>query len=226
MEEVIDLKEILEILKKNLKMILGLVISFALIAGLVSFFLIKPTYQSESQVIVNQKGKNADVYNNPGEVQTNLQLINTYSQMINSKVIRKQVVEQLNLDMSEKSLQPMISVTSETQSQLMKINVAGPDKKETAEIANTLAEIAQKEVKRVMGVDNLSVFSKADVNEVTSPIKPKPLINIIVAGLLGLILGTAIAFLRSILDTRLNTEEKIDKYIGLPTLGKIYTIEK
>lgn len=226
MEEVIDLKEIIEILKKNLKLILGLAITFALIAGLVSFFLIKPTYQSESQVIVNQKGKNADVYNNPGEVQTNLQLINTYSQMINSKVIRKQVVDQLNLDVSEKALQPMISVTSEAESQLMKINVTGPDKKETAKIANALADIAQKEVKRVMGVDNLSIFSKADVNEVTSPIKPKPLMNVIVAGLLGLILGTAIAFLRSMLDTRLNTEEKIDKYIGLPTLGKIYTIEK
>lgn len=226
MEEVIDLKEIIEILKKNLKMILGLAVTFALIAGLVSFFLIKPTYQSESQVIVNQKGKNADVYNNPGEVQTNLQLINTYSQMINSKVIRKQVVDQLNLEVHEKSLQPMITVTSEAESQLMKINVAGPDKKQTAEIANALADIAQKEVKRVMGVDNLSVFSKADVNEETAPIKPKPLMNVIVAGLLGLILGTAIAFLRSMLDTRLNTEEKIDKYIGLPTLGKIYTIEK
>ncbi|WP_419743915.1 YveK family protein [Macrococcoides bohemicum] len=226
MEEVIDLKEIIEILKKNLKLILGLAITFALIAGLVSFFLIKPTYQSESQVIVNQKDRNADVYNNPGEVQTNLQLINTYSQMINSKVVRKQVVDQLNLDVSEKSLQPMISVTSEAESQLMKINVTGPDKKETAKIANALADIAQKEVKRVMGVDNLSVFSKADVDEATDPIKPKPLMNIVVAGLLGLILGTAIAFLRSMLDTRLNTEEKIDKYIGLPTLGKIYTIEK
>ncbi|UTH15992.1 YveK family protein [Macrococcus epidermidis] len=226
MEEVIDLKEILEILKKNLKLILGLAITFALIAGLVSYFLIKPTYQSESQVIVNQKGKNADVYNNPGEVQTNLQLINTYSQMINSKVIRKQVVDELNLDTSEKTLQPMISVTSEAESQLMKINVSGPDKKQTAEIANALAEIAQKEVKRVMGVDNLSIFSKADVDEQTAPIKPKKLMNIIVAGLLGLILGTAIAFLRSMLDTRLNTEEKVEKYIGLPTLGKIYTIEK
>ncbi|ATD31824.1 hypothetical protein BHM04_11795 [Macrococcus sp. IME1552] len=226
MEEVIDLKEIIEILKKNLKLILGLAVTFALIAGLVSFYLIKPTYQSESQVIVNQKGRNADVYNNPGEVQTNLQLINTYSQMINSKVVRKQVVDQLNLDVSEKSLQPMISVTSEAESQLMKINVTGPDKKETAKIANALADIAQKEVKRVMGVDNLSVFSKADVDEATDPIKPKPLMNIVVAGLLGLILGTAIAFLRSMLDTRLNTEEKIDKYIGLPTLGKIYTIEK
>ncbi|WP_414042227.1 YveK family protein [Macrococcus sp. EM39E] len=226
MEEVIDLKEIIEILKKNLKLIVSLAVTFALIAGLVSFFLIKPTYQSESQVIVNQKGKKGDVYNNPGEVQTNLQLINTYSQMINSKVIRSQLVKQLNLKETEKQLQPMISVTSEAESQLMKINVTGPDKKKTAKIANALADIAQKEVKRVMGVDNLSVFSKADVNEITSPIKPKPLMNIIVAGLLGLILGTAIAFLRSMLDTRLNTEEKIDKYIGLPTLGKIYTIEK
>lgn len=226
MEEVIDLKEVLHILKKNFKLILGLMITFALIAGLVSTLLMDPVYQSESQVIVNQKGKNADVYNNPGQVQTNLQLINTYSQMINSKTIRKQVVDNLDLDVSEQSLQSRISVTSEADSQLMKINVTGENKKETAEIANELATIAQQEVKRVMDVDNLSIFSKADPEEATSPIKPRPLMNVAIAALLGLILGTAIAFLREILDNRLNTEEKIEKYLDLPTLGKIYTIEK
>ncbi|TDM05183.1 YveK family protein [Macrococcus lamae] len=226
MEEVIDLKEVLQILKKNFKLILGLMLTFALIAGLVSTLLMKPVYQSESQVIVNQKGKEADVYNNPGQVQTNLQLINTYSQMINSKVIRSQVVKNLGLDVSEKSLQPRITVTSEADSQLMKINVTGENRKENAKVANELAVIAQQEVKRVMGVDNLSVFAKADPNEAADPIKPRPLMNIAIAALLGLILGTAIAFLREMLDNRLNTEEKIDKYVGLPTLGKIYTIEK
>lgn len=226
MEEVIDLKEVLAVLKRNIGMILTLAITFALIAGLISIFLIKPTYQSESQVIVNQKGKEADVYNNPGQVQTNLQLINTYAQMVNSKVIRRQVVDNLGLNVKEDTLAPRISVTSEADSQLMKINVTGPNKRETAKIANELAVIAQKEVKRVMGVDNLSIFSKADPSESASPIKPKPLMNVAIAGLLGLIVGTAIAFLRQMLDTRLNTEEKVEKYVGLPTLGKIYTIEK
>lgn len=112
MEEVIDLKEVLEVLKKNIGMILSLAVTFALIAGLISLFLIKPTYQSESQVIVNQKGKEADVYNNPGEVQTNLQLINTYSQMVNSKVIRQQVVDNLDLNMKEALRAKKQSVTS------------------------------------------------------------------------------------------------------------------
>lgn len=223
MEEVIDLKEVLQILKRNWKMILGLAITFALIVSLISAFLITPIYQAESQVIINQKGKNADVYN-PGQVQTNLQLMNTYSQMVNSKVVREKVVKELDLKVGEKALQSRISVASEANSQLMKINVTGPNRKENAEIANALADITQQEVKRAMGVDNLSVFSKADPKEALSPIKPKPLINIVIAGLLGVILGTALAFLKQLLDTRLSTEEKVEKYIGLPTLGKIHTI--
>ncbi|RXK17223.1 YveK family protein [Macrococcus sp. DPC7161] len=226
MEEVIDLREILEILKKNLKMILGLMIVFGLIAGLISTFVMKPVYQSEAQVIVNKKGDNEKIYSMPNEVQTNIQLINTYTQMVNSKVVREKTVEDLKLKVDEKALQPRISVTSETNSQLMKINVTGPDKQETARIANKLAEITQKEVKRVMGVDNLSVFSKADEKETGSPIKPKPMMNVLVAVLLGLVLGLAIAFIKEMLDTRINTDEKVEKYIGLPTLGKIYTIEK
>lgn len=54
----------------------------------------------------------------------------------------------------------MISVTSESESQIMKINVAASDKKETAQIVNTLSDIAQKEVKCVMGIDNLLVSQK------------------------------------------------------------------
>ncbi|ULG74945.1 YveK family protein [Macrococcus brunensis] len=225
MEEVIDLKEILEILKRNLKLILGLGITFALLAFLYSAFLKTPIYQSESQVIINQKGKDTNVYN-PGQVQTNLQLINTYSQMVNSKVVRQQVVDNLNLKTDEEALASRISVTSEADSQLMKINVSGPQTKNNARIANELAAVTQKEVKRVMGVDNLSVFSKADENEKQSPVKPKPLNNAIIAGLLGLILGTAIAFMKKLLDNRMNTEEKVEQYLGLPTLGKIYKIEE
>lgn len=225
MEEVIDLKEILEILKRNLKLILGLGITFALLAFLYSAFLKTPIYQSESQVIINQKGKDTNVYN-PGQVQTNLQLINTYSQMVNSKVVRQQVVDNLNLKTDEETLASRISVTSEADSQLMKINVTGPQTKNNARIANELAAVTQKEVKRVMGVDNLSVFSKADENEKQSPVKPKPLNNAIIAGLLGLILGTAIAFMKKLLDNRMNTEEKVEQYLGLPTLGKIYKIEE
>ncbi|UTH13604.1 YveK family protein [Macrococcus equipercicus] len=224
MEEVIDLKEVLHILKRNLKWIIGLAVTLALLAFLYSAFLKTPIYQSESQVIINQKGKDTNVYN-PGEVQTNLQLINTYSQMVNSKVVRQKVVDNLKIDAKEEDLADRITVTSEADSQLMKINVSGPHTKQNARIANELATVTQKEVKRVMGVDNLSVFSKADTNEKQSPVKPKPLQNAVIAGLLGAILGTAIGFLKKLLDNRMNTEEKIEQYLGLPTLGKIYKIE-
>lgn len=225
MEEIIDLKELLEILKKNLKLIVALALGFAAIAALVSAFVLKPVYKAEAQVIVNQKNKSADVYNNPGEVQTNIQLINTYSQMINSKVIREQVVKNLDLSVNETTLESNINVTSEANSQMMRISVTAPSKKLASEIANELAIVAQKEVKRVMGVDNLSIFSKADPSDVGSPVKPKPLMNVIIALLLGLVIGVAIAFLRHILDNRINTEEKITKYLELPTLGKIHSIE-
>ncbi len=225
MEEVIDLKEVLELLKRNLKWIIGLAVTFALIAFLYSALLKSPVYQSEAQVIINQKGKDTNVYN-PGQVQTNLQLINTYSQMVNSKVVRQKVIDNLKLDLNEEDLAGRIAVTSEADSQLMKINVTGKHTKENAKIVNELASVTQKEVKRVMGVDNLSVFSKADENEEQFPIKPKPLNNAIIAGLLGAIIGTAIAFLKKMLDNRLNTEEKVEQYLGLPTLGKIHKIEE
>ncbi|ULG72694.1 YveK family protein [Macrococcus brunensis] len=224
MEQNLNLNEVVKLLKRNLKNIIALTLTFALISFLVSIFLIKPVYQSEVQVIVNQKGKNIDVYN-PGQVQTNLQLINTYSQMVNSKTVRSKVISNLNLKSSEESLKNRITVLSEPNSQLMKILVKGPNTKSNAEIANELAKVTQKEVERTMGVDNLSIFSKADTNEKQSPINPKPLLNALMAGMFGLLLSIAIILLKRLLDNRLNNEEKVEKYLNLPTLGKINRIE-
>lgn len=54
MEETISLKEIFGVIKKRLLLIIAFVIGAALIAAIVSYFVLTPTYQSSSQFIVNQ----------------------------------------------------------------------------------------------------------------------------------------------------------------------------
>ncbi|WJP98483.1 YveK family protein [Macrococcus bovicus] len=225
MENISDLRDVFKILRNHWKAILAIVVTAILLTMAVSIYLIKPVYQAEAQVIINQKNKNDSVYN-PNEVQTNLQLINTYSQMINSGIVREKVINQLNLKISEGELQQNINVISSDTSQIIKIVVNANSSDDAAKIANSLAHVAQTEVERVMGVDNLSIFSEAKSDENINPIKPKPILYSIIAAFLSFFLGLLWLLLKELYNTKIDSEEKVETYLNLPTIGKISNIYK
>lgn len=70
----------------------------AIISGVVSYYFLTPIYQASTQILVNQK-KNEQSWN---EVQTNLQLINTYKIIITSPRILDIVSKELDLNMTVK----------------------------------------------------------------------------------------------------------------------------
>ncbi|WHI60529.1 Wzz/FepE/Etk N-terminal domain-containing protein [Mammaliicoccus lentus] len=55
MEETIDLRKGLNILKKNWKWILFIPISLFILSMAITFFILTPKYSASTQVLVNQK---------------------------------------------------------------------------------------------------------------------------------------------------------------------------
>ncbi|WP_163182657.1 YveK family protein [Neobacillus sedimentimangrovi] len=220
MEETISLKELFEILKKRLSLIISLTLMAALVSGIVSYFFLTPIYQASTQILVNQAKDEQAMYN-PGQVQTNLQLINTYNVIIKSPAILDIVVKELDLDMTASQLNEMITVGSEKDSQVVNLSVQDPNPKKAALIANKTAEIFQNEIVKIMNVDNVSILAKAEVSENPSPIKPKPLLNIAIALVVGLMAGVGLAFLLEYLDNTVKNEQEIENLIGVPVLGVI-----
>ena len=51
-----------------------------------------------------------------------------------------------------------------------------------------------------MNVDNVTVLSKAEVAENQSPIKPRPMLNVAIAFVVGLMAAVGLAFLLEYLD--------------------------
>lgn len=225
MEETISLKELFLTLKKRLSLIALITILFATISGLISFFYLTPIYQASMQILVNQSKDDQTAYN-VGEVQTNLQLINTYTVIIKSPAILDLVIKELNLNMTTGQLNGKVSVQSEQNSQVVNISVQDSDPNLAADIANKTASVFQKEIKDIMNVDNVSILAKAVVLENQSPIKPQPLMNIAIALVVGLMIGVGLAFLMEYLDNTIKTEQDIEQTLGLPVLGAIPTIQE
>lgn len=224
MEETISLKQLLQTLRKRLALILAITLTAVIVSGVISFFFLTPIYQASTQILVNQKKSEQSMYN-PSEVQTNLQLIKTYNVIIKSPAIVDIVIKELNLDMTVQQLNSHITVGSEENSQVVNISVQHKNPKTAADIANKIAEVFEKEIVDIMNVDNISVLAKATVTDGQSPVKPKPLLNIAIALVVGLMVGVGLVFLLEYFDNTLKNEQDIEKVLELPILGAISIIE-
>ncbi|MBK0007182.1 capsular biosynthesis protein [Bacillus sp. S35] len=224
MEETISLRELFAVLRKRLWLIVLITIIAATLSAVISFFVLTPVYESKTQILVNQAKNDQQLYN-PQVVQTNVQLINTYNDIITSPAILEKVVKELKLDESSQSLKGQIQVTSAQDSQVAQIVVQDTSAKRAADIANTTASVFQKQVPKLMNVDNVKVLSKATLGENPSPVKPQPLLNIAIAIVVGLMVGVGLSFLLEYLDNTLKTEQDIENILELPVMGVITTIK-
>ncbi|KMY51051.1 YveK family protein [Peribacillus loiseleuriae] len=224
MEETISLKELFLTLKKRLGLISIITALAVLVSGIISYFFLTPIYQASTQILVNQAKNDQSAYN-VGEVQTNLQLINTYNVIIKSPAILDIVNDELELGMSAHDLNQKITVQSEQNSQVVNILVQDENPAQAVLIANKIAAVFQKEIVDIMSVDNVKILAKANVAENPAPIKPQPLLNIAIALVVGLMAGVGLAFLLEYLDNTIKTEQDIEKQLGLTVLGTITTID-
>lgn len=223
MEETISLKELFLTLKKRLSLIIIITALATATSGIVSYFLLTPIYQSSTQILVNQSKSEEQIYNY-NEVQTNVQLINTYNVIIKSPAILDKVIEKENLEMTTGALNELVTVSSEQNSQVVNISVQNEDPQKAADIANSIALTFQDEITKLMNIDNVSILSQAQLGENPSPIKPQPVLNMAIALVVGLMAGVGLAFLLEYLDNTIKTEQDIENQLGLPVLGAITTI--
>ncbi|KWW14067.1 capsular biosynthesis protein [Peribacillus simplex] len=222
MEETISIADIFKTLKKRWKLIMLLTLVAALISGAISYFLLTPVYQSSTQILVNQKQSENQL--DSTQIRSNIDMINTYSVIIKSPAILEKVIDDLELDQSVEQLSEKITINSQQNSQVFSLTVQNGNPSQAVEIANTISETFQKEIKNIMNVDNVSVLAKAEIKENPTPVKPNPVLNIAIAVVVGLMAGVGLAFLLEFMDNTIKDEKDIETLLELPLLGSIQKI--
>ncbi|KQL54045.1 hypothetical protein AN964_11410 [Heyndrickxia shackletonii] len=224
MDKTIKFLDIFTILKKRWLLIVLFTILVAAISGILSYFVLTPVYQASTQILVNQRNSNNQL--DTALLQSNVDLINTYRDIIKSPIILDKVINNLNLDMTTEKLGKNITVNSQQNSQVFTIIVQNKNAAKAIEIANTVAETFQNDIQSIMKVDNVSILAKSELKQNPIPVKPNKVLNITIGILVGLMFGTGFAFLIEMFDNTLKNDQEIIDLLGLTVIGTIPKMEK
>lgn len=217
MKEKFDLVKLLNILKKNIKLLLILPAICLVVSAELTFFVMPDKYTASTQILVNMKKSSSDLaFQN---VQSSLQSVNTYTEIIKSPRILDKVSREFDGQYSTAELNSFLKVTNQTNSQIITVSVTTGNKSESDKIVNRISKVFAHDMPKIMSVDNVTILSSAHDNAVK--VSPIVSVNLVISIIVGIVLAILIIFLKELLDKRIKTEEEVESQLGLPILGSI-----
>ncbi len=216
-EEKIDLVELLLYLKKKLGIVVVVFVLSAVIGFVYSHFFITPMYTASTRAyVLNRSNENTVVYS---DLQLSSQLLNDYKVLITGQNVTKEVISDLGLNMTPGQLSGKINVTAPNDTRVLQISVTDENPQRAADIANVVREVASQQIKEIMDVDAVNLIYEAEVPG--NPSSPNVKRNTMLAALVGFAVSVGIFTCIFFMDDTIRTEEDVERYLGLSTLGVI-----
>lgn len=212
----IDLREIVGLLLRKLKILILFLILGGLIAGSVTRFLITPQYTGTSMIFILTKTTSVTSL---ADIQLGSELTTDFVMLATSRPTLERVIDELDLTEEPKDLQEMITVSNPADTRILQIDVSNPDPQLAADISNALADATADAVADIMSTDRPSIVEEAVVPE--APSSPSLMKNVMLGAMAGLFLAMAIVILRFLMDDTIKTEDDVAKYLNLNTLAAL-----
>ena len=216
------LLELLQLMRKHLKLVILLPIVCALAMGVYSYAFMANTYTASTSmyVLAKQTSANFDTAANYSNLNASQMLANDVSTLLKSDRIAADTVKNLHLD----SLKGYSTkVTSETTSRVITLSVTGSDPDTSAAIANEMASNVSKVAQQVMDVQSVNVIDQAV--SPSSPSGPNRSMYIAVALLAGLFIAIVIVVVSDMLNTKVRNADEVEELLGLPVIGRMPAVK-
>ncbi|MBC6315246.1 YveK family protein [Listeria grandensis] len=221
MEETISLREIMEVLRKNLWIIIAsMCLCAAATFGYLQFF-VTPQYEAVSQVLITQNAQDQNSAVQNSEIQANIQMVNTYSVVIKSPRILKSAAQEIGPQMSLEALAGKVSVDSVQNSQVINIHVVDANPDEAIRMVRIVTKHFLKETPSMMKISNVELLADAYTAQ---KISPNIKVGMLAGMFAGLVIGVVVGFARRIFDERFKKEEEIVARLQIPVIGTIGNI--
>ena len=216
----LDLVDLFYYLKKKVVLIAVVTLLATVLGWFVTVFAVPDRYTASTRIYVLNSSGDSMAYS---DIQLTDKLLNDYKVLITGRNVTKQVVQDLDLDMSYGELAKCISVTAPENTRVVQINVEHNDPALAARLADAVCETASKQIQNIMSVD-VKIIYEAEVP--TVPTSPNVKLNTLLACLIGFAGVVAILCVVYAMDDSIRSEEDVERYLGLSTLGAVPVSEE
>jgi receptor protein-tyrosine kinase len=193
-------------------------------AGAITFAQ-TPQYQSNARVFVSTdtSGNSIEAFNASAFT---MQRVKSYAQLATSRELMQQVISKLDLNMTPDKLASKIDAEVSTDTVIIVLTVTDSDPAVAQQIAKAESEVLSDYLAVLeTPVDKSASPVKATIVDPASydasPVSPRPVLNLALAAIVGLMLGFGAAVLRSLLDNTVSTAEDVEHAIDAPVLTNI-----
>lgn len=220
MEE-IDLKEIFIMFWNRRVQLLLIVAAFFIIGFVYTMGFVTPEYTSSTTLVlaqINAEKATTDAIT-ASDITLNSKLVSTYSELIKSKKVLREVISNLGINVKEETLRNGITVNAVKNTELIKITVTNKNAEVSAKVANEIAKVFEKQVAEIYNINNVHVVDEAEVATAPSNINHTKDILMFIA--IGIVVAVAYVFILNMLDTTIKSVEEVEKLLDLPVIASI-----
>ncbi len=218
-----ELRDYVRVVRRRWRVITACFLVVVAVAAGVTYRM-TPQYQSKARLFVSSTDRSSsDAYQN---ALFSTQRVSSYADLASGRELASRVVKDLHLRMDPAQLVDKINATVVPNTVILEVSA-------TDQNPRTAQAIAQSTARQLSGLVSeletppgkahapikATIIDSASLP--TSPVSPKPLRNLGLAAVLGVLLGLGLAVLRELLDTTVKTPEDLAEVTDSPMLGGI-----
>lgn len=226
MEE-IDLKDMFHIFWSKKIPIIIITIMFVIVGFIYTSEFTVPMYSSSTTLVLassEDSKNNTNTSITATDITINSKLVSTYSELVKSKNILREVINNLGIQIDEDIIRKHVKVSSVKNTELIEITVEDEKPTIAAKIANEIAKVFTEKVKEIYNINNVQIVDEAEIASTPSNINHVK--NTILFAGMGIMVSIIYVIITNMLDTTVKTAEDIEKNFDIPVLVSIPMIEK
>ncbi len=210
----ISLVELFNILFRNIYLIIFLTLAVTLLGAIYTFVIVKPTYSSSSDIMVQvDKTSGSGSTTNDIDLTSTLRIVQTVAEFVEKDFVLEAVINELGLEETPGQLRKNLSVKYSSTSLFVSIKYSDHNPDVAKRVVNSLISNSIQIANDEFPVLN-NVMIQAGAAKTGSYASPNKLLNIVISVIIGGVIGVGTALIIEFLKTTVRNKKELEALIS------------
>ena len=221
--EKLDLKKFTEILRRKKIIIICIILIFSILGVIYTFNFTKPMYKSTCTIILGMGSSLNDVMQEDMQVHNsdiisksdltvNSRFIETYIELAKSKSLLKDVINSLNIDLTQDEIINTIAVNRVKKSDLLGITAINRNPKIAKDIVKSVVNVFSEKVKEIYNINNVYIVDEPSIENIPYNINHDR--DIFIFTLVGIFVSVGYVFIYNVMNNKVKESYDIENIIN------------